>query len=305
MMYFSPSCTEENLCYCSLKFPTILLKTQPAWTIFLFVVRGAVRIKAKCFTECCHTVRSNALCVWPHSAWLLMDFGFHKIEWQMYLFWPKGNLLVRNLETRLRDCAFKISNSGVVFPGHAQWCWQLPIWIWIIQGSCLCRVGVWKQMFKIPACKDEAVWGLMLWACKLTNSCVLQMQEHLVCLGLLAVVPVEEVGNFGPVESDHATPVAACKTLENARTLGLWHMAHESSQNTPKCPDQFSWNIKGGALTVDKREKNWSVLVAGPQQQKLTKGAGMQISWICMHGEEVLDAVKKRRVVHGRANVEL
>ncbi len=82
------------------------------------------------------------------------------------------------------------------------------------------------------------------------------MREHLVCLGLLGVVPIEEVGDFGPVESDHTTPVAACKMLENTRALGLRHAVHESSQNTPKRPDHFSWNVKGGALTVDKREKN-------------------------------------------------
>ena len=145
----------------------------------------------------------------------------------------------------------------------------------------------------------------MLPACKLTNSRVSQTREHLVRLGLLAVVPVEEVSDFGPVESDHVTPVAACKTLENVRALGLRHVAHESLQNTPKCPDQFSWNVKGGALTVDKREKNLSVLAAGPPQQKLTKGAGMHIGWICMHREEVLDVVEKRRIVHGRANIEL
>ena len=97
------------------------------------------------------------------------------------------------------------------------------------------------------------------------------------------VVPVEEVGDFGPVESDDTTPIVACKTLENARVLGLWHVAHKSSQNTPKCSDQFSWNVKGGALTVDKGEKNLSVLAVGPPQQKLTKGAGMHIGWICTH----------------------
>ncbi len=145
----------------------------------------------------------------------------------------------------------------------------------------------------------------MLPACKLTNSRVSQTREHLVRLGLLAVVPVEEVSDFGPVESDHVTPVAACKTLENVRALGLRHVAHESLQNTPKCPDQFSWNVKGEALTVDKREKNLSVLAAGPPQQKLTKGAGMQIGWICTHREEFLDVVKKRRVVHSCTNVEL
>ncbi len=141
--------------------------------------------------------------------------------------------------------------------------------------------------------------------CCLRANLPTQTREHLVRLGLLTVVPIEEVGDFGPVESDDATPVAACKTLENVHALGLRHTAHESSQNTPKCPDQFSWNVKGGALTVDKGEKILSVLAVGPPQQKLTKGAGMHISWICMHREEVLDSVEKRHIIHGRTNVEL
>ena len=145
----------------------------------------------------------------------------------------------------------------------------------------------------------------MLPACKLTNSHVLQTREDLICVGLLVVVPVEEVGDFGPVESDHATQLAACKMLENARAFGLQHAARESSHNTPKCPDQFSWNVKGGALTLDKREKILSVLVVGPPQQKLTKGTGVHIGSICTHREEVLDVVEKRHVVHGRANIEL
>ncbi len=153
--------------------------------------------------------------------------------------------------------------------------------------------------------QSEGCSGYVLPACKLTNSRVSQTQEHLIRLSLLVVVPIGEVGDFGPVDSDDVTPVAACKMLENARALGLRHMAHESSQNTPKCLDQFSWNVKGGVLTVDKGEKNLSVLSAGPPQQKLTKGAGMHISWICMHREEVLDSVEKRHIIHGRTNVEL
>ncbi len=58
--------------------------------------------------------------------------------------------------------------------------------------------------------QSEGCSGYVLPACKLTNSRVSQMREHLVRLGLLAVVPIEEVSDFGPVESDDATPVARC-----------------------------------------------------------------------------------------------